>query len=117
MMQELSLLAEAIGLIQKQTRRNVSAQQIRMFLQVGRTPGVTMPELGRILAMPQGTVSRNVKALSHYTEWVDGEQQQHGFGLLYAEPVGDGSQTLSVYVTESGKKLLSELQSLWSVSS
>ncbi len=110
MSHEIQRFAEAIRLVQKQTRRNVPAQQIQMFLLVGANPGITMPELGRALDMPQGTVSRNVKALSQYLEWVDGEQRRQGYGLLYAELDEVGSQTLAVYLTDAGKAVLRDLQ-------
>ena len=84
-------------------------QQLVLFLTVVENPGITMPELVDLLGMPQGTVSRNVKALSHYVVWQDGVAVPHGRNLLRTQADEDNRHVLAVYPTGRGEALAREI--------
>lgn len=102
-------LLKALEYVRNRVHRELPLQQLHLFLIVARQQGITMPELMAVLDMPQGTVSRNVKALSHYLKWQNGIAVPHGRGLLRTLPSADNRHVLAVYLTGRGEALLEEL--------
>ena len=89
-------------------------QQIKLFLTVAKHEGATMPELQKILDTPQGTLSRNVKALSVYLKPADSTvpgslRTKGGYELLESRPDSENRKALAVYLTPKGKKILKQI--------
>lgn len=108
-------LLKVLELVRGRVHRELPLQQLQMLLTVAERPGITMPELMATLDMPQGTVSRNVKALSHYVVWQNGVAIPHGRGLLRTLPSVDNRQVLAVYLTGRGEVLADDIARLLSV--
>jgi len=108
-MEELARMTAAMELLRKRLNKGMPGQQMCLLLTVAVCPGVTMPELAQRLDMPQGSVSRNIKALSHYRERENGVSQLKGHGLLRTAPVGGGSHALAVYLTPMGVSVIDEI--------
>lgn len=109
MNREVIHLFDALKLIRQRVSKDMPTQQILLLLTVARHPGITMPELMQTLDMPQGTVSRNVKALAHSVSWQNGIAVPRGYGLLRTLPSVENRQVLAVFLTERGKTLIEEL--------
>lgn len=105
-------LLKVLELVRSRVHRELPLQQLQMLLTVAERPGITMPELMAALDMPQGTVSRNVKALSHYVVWQNGVAIPHGRGLLRTLPSVDNRQVLAVYLTGRGEVLIEDIARL-----
>lgn len=105
-------LLDVLQLLRTRLNRELPIQQAVLLLTVAGTPGITMPELMAALDMPQGTVSRNVKALSHSVTWQNGIAVPRGYGLLRTLPSVDNRQILAVYLTGRGEALVEELARL-----
>jgi len=108
-MVELERLLKVLELVRNKVHRELPLQQLVLFLAVVERPGITMPELVEALGMPQGTVSRNVKVLSHYVEWQDGVAVPHGRNLLRTQPCEANRQVLAVHPTGRGEALAREI--------
>lgn len=108
-MGELQRVLEAVELLRRRIHKDVPSQHIALLLAVANNPGILMPELCRRLNMPQGTLSRNVKVLSHYVEYKDGALIARGRNLLRTQPDPSGSNCLAVYLTGKGESVVAEL--------
>ena len=105
----MSCLLDILQLLRTRLNRDLPIQQAVLLLTVAERPGVTMPELMAILDMPQGTVSRNVKALSHSVSLQNGALVPRGYGLLRTMPSVDNRQVLAVFLTGRGEALVEEI--------
>ncbi|NCO52603.1 MAG: MarR family transcriptional regulator [Deltaproteobacteria bacterium] len=108
-MNDVSRFIKAIELIRKSVHRELPVQQLVLFLAVIEKPGITMPELVERCDMPQGTVSRNVKALSHYVVWKGGVAVPQGRNLLHTQTDTANHHVLAVYPTGRGEALAQEM--------
>ena len=108
-MHEIARFAASVQILRQALSKELPSQQIVLYLSVVQQPGITMPELCRQLNMPQGTVSRNVKALSEYAERIDGVLVVKGYGLIRTEPDCSNPHCLAVYPTGKGIKLAHSL--------
>jgi DNA-binding MarR family transcriptional regulator len=108
-MTETGRLMDALQFLRNRLNRDLPIQQVLLLLSVAERPGTTMPELMRLLDMPQGTVSRNVKALSHSVSWQNGLAVPRGYGLLRTQPSVDNRQVLAVFLTGRGVAMVEEL--------
>lgn len=106
---EIDRLLDILQLLRVRLNRDLPLQQAVLLLTVAGRPGITMPELMAVLDMPQGTVSRNVKALSHSVTWQSGIAVPRGYGLLRTQPSVDNRQVLAVYLTGRGEALVEEI--------
>jgi len=106
---EISCLLQILELVRAKVHRELPLQQLVLYLTVLENPGITMPELVKILDMPQGTVSRNVKALCHYVVWQDGIPVPHGRNLLRTQTDESNRHALAVYPTGKGEALAQEI--------
>lgn len=111
-MSRIQPLFDVLQLLRSRVNRDLPIQQALLLLAVAERPGVTMPELMQLLNMPQGTVSRNVKALSHSVSLQNGIAVPRGYGLLRTMPSVDNRQVLAVYLTVRGEVLIDEVASL-----
>jgi len=109
---EISSLLKILELVRSKIHRELPLQQLVLFLTVVENPGITMPDLVELLGMPQGTVSRNVKALSHYVVWQDGMPVPFGRNLLRTQADEDNRHALAVYPTGRGEALAREIAKL-----
>lgn len=108
-MTEIGRLFEAVEMLRKQVKKDIPSQHIALLLTVAQYPGLSMPELCGRLEMPQGTLSRNVKALSRSVERSAGIAKVEGLGLLYAEQDKTNRHALAVYLTSKGQELVADL--------
>jgi DNA-binding MarR family transcriptional regulator len=106
---EIKRLLKILELVRSKVHRELPLQQLVLFLTVAENPGITMPELVVELDMPQGTVSRNVKALSHYVLWQDGVAVPHGRNLLRTQANEENRHELAVFTTGRGEALVGEI--------
>ncbi len=109
MMREVTLMFASVELFRKRINKDMPIQHVALLLAVAENPGITMTELMRILGMPQGTLSRNVRILSRYVERKKGTAVLRGYDLLRTEPDRYGRRGLAVYLTEDGAELVREL--------
>lgn len=105
----MSRLLNVLKFLRGRLNRDLPIQQAVLLLTVAENPGITMPELMVALDMPQGTVSRNVKALSHSVSLQNGIAVPRGYGLVRTMPSVDNRHVLAVYLTGRGEALVEEL--------
>lgn len=108
-MNDIAQILAAIELLRKRVNKEMPSQHIVLLLTVADNPGITMPELSRVLDMPQGTVSRNVKVLSSYVDHEKDSFKQKGHNLLRTQPDNSDVYCLAVYLTGRGELLMKEL--------
>ncbi|MCF6177803.1 MAG: MarR family winged helix-turn-helix transcriptional regulator [Geopsychrobacter sp.] len=102
----------AVEMLRKQVKKDMPSQHISLLLTVSRHLGATMTELCTLLEMPQGTLSRNVKALSSYVDRSERLASVQGLGLLYTEPDKVNHYARRVYLTEAGRAVVDELEAV-----
>jgi DNA-binding MarR family transcriptional regulator len=109
-MQELTRLAQIIELLRKQLNKDLPSQHIALLLAVAQQPGITMPELCEQLDMPQGTVSRNVKLMSHFCDKKGSNGvTKKGYGLLETDQAPSNRYQLAVFLTAEGERLVQKM--------
>lgn len=101
---------EGLSFIRSNIHSDMALQQLHLYLVVAKKEGVTMPELEKLLDMPQGTVSRNIKKLSKYVERYKGKDMLQGYDLVYTSPDIYDRRINAVYLTEKGRKVLADLE-------
>lgn len=111
-MSDLAKMLRAVEMLRRRVHKAMPSQHLSLLLAVAERPGITMPELGRVLNMPQGTVSRNVKVLSHYVEREAGGVQPKGRNLLRTQPDPGNPHCLAVYLTGRGEAVVEELRAI-----
>jgi len=110
-MSEISRMFAALEFLRRRLNKGMPSQHVALLLAVAENPGITMPELCRLLDMPQGTVSRNVKVLSHYVErGEDGVARPKGHGLLRTQPDRENALALAVHLTGKGEAMVNEIR-------
>ncbi len=109
MVQEISKLSRVIELLRRQLNKDLPSQHIALLLAVAQKPGITMPELCQHLDMPQGTVSRNVKLMSHYCDKKGDGVTKKGYGLLETDQAPSNRYQLAVFLTAEGGRLIEKL--------
>lgn len=99
--------------ILKKVYPELPLQQIDLFVKVALTEGITMQELATLTQMPQGNLSRNIKALSLYLK-DDLENYPNrilaGHDLLQRRPDLYNSKRLAVFLSENGKKVIKQIE-------
>ncbi|RME39344.1 MAG: MarR family transcriptional regulator [Deltaproteobacteria bacterium] len=114
-MSDVARMFAALELVRRRLNKAIPTQQLSLLLAVAENPGITMPELCRLLDMPQGTVSRNVKMLSHYIDRsAQGVLRPRGYGLLRTQPDRHNPLALAVYLTGKGEALVQEIERILS---
>ncbi len=108
-MTEISRLFEAVEMLRKHVKKDMPSQHISLLLTVSQHPGATMPELCELLDMPQGTLSRNVKALSSHVGRSERLASVQGLDLLYTEQDKTSRHARAVFLTEKGRMVIDEL--------
>lgn len=89
--------------------REMPAQQVAMLLLVAQQPGITMPELGEKLDMPQGSVSRNVASLSKFQGL-----NKPGDDLVVADELPEDRRVKTVTLTRKGERVVAKLAEILS---
>lgn len=112
MMTDIAKVLKAVEMLRKRVHKGMPSQHLSMLLAVAEQPGITMPELCRVLDMPQGTVSRNVKVLSCYVDQDSGNSRPKGRNLLRTQTDQDNPLCLAVYLTGRGEAVVEELLSI-----
>ena len=109
-MDEIYRLSRVIELLRRQLNKDLPSQHIALLLAVAQNPGITMPELCKQLDMPQGTVSRNVKLMSHFCD-KNGNNSvtKKGYGLLETDQAPANRYQLAVFLTAEGERLVEKL--------
>ena len=79
--------------------RGVTAAQLNLLAAIGSTPGVRPTDLGTTLKLDPSTLSRNLKRMRE-REWID-------------ERIGEDARNSHLYLSDGGKRSLSELYGSW----
>lgn len=116
------ILFRALEYFREKIDKDLPMQHVSILLAVAASPRITMQELSRILGMPQGSVSRNVKILSKYNrkpteaEKAKGQKGpiEAGRGLLHADPDLTQRKHLAVSLTTKGFDLIRGLDRILS---
>lgn len=111
-MRELKSIYQVVEVIRQEVNKDLPIQQLALFLLVAERPGITMTEMCRVLRMPQGSVSRNVKQLGLYLDQRGGRSVPRGLDLLRTEPDPENRCRLSVYLTKRGQLLADTFREL-----
>ncbi len=74
--------------------------QLSMLARISGNPGIAISELGKLLAMDQTTVSRNLQVL-----------EKEGYIRLYPEP--EDQRIKRIQLTETGLSKMREARPLW----
>ena len=83
-------------------------QQLEMFLAIACEEGISQVDLVSRCDMLPGTVSRNVKRLSHkMVESVKGEFRNIGYGLIESRLTGEGRRE-SLHLTPRGREIFKD---------
>jgi hypothetical protein len=109
MKQELYIFSNAIELLRRRVNKDLPSQHIALLLAVAMQPGITMTELCTQLDMPQGSVSRNVKLMSHFCANSGTKVTKNGYGLLKTDQAEVSRYRLSVFLTAEGERLVQKL--------
>lgn len=107
---EMERLLGGIQLLMNVVYPELPIQQILIFLLVAKYnqngQGILMRELQKIAKTPQGTLSRNVKALSQYVK--NGEMA--GYNLMGTRPDLEHRRQFRVFLTKNGEKVFEMLR-------
>ena len=111
---DLKQLDKICDYIEAAISRELPLQQLRMFLLVAikDREGVSQPEIGDALNMPQGTVSHNVARLSvKIVEGVKGFKAI-GYGLIVVTPDPDEPRRNLLHLSPKGKNMTNGIKRL-----
>jgi hypothetical protein len=114
MRNKLSVIEKILHVF-KEIGSEIPIQQMLLLVAVAQNQGRTMPELQESLGMPQGTLSRNVKALGVYlVPDPDNPQQKKkdGYDLLITRPDLENRKSLAVYLSSRGEEVIAQLKSV-----
>ena len=99
-------------LIRKSIHPDVAMPQLSILYLVYEQGTVAQGEISKILSMPQGTVSRNVKKLSSYlVKNSKGDFVEGGYGLVrvtYDNPYD--SRVAMVRLSDKGRRVMGKIQ-------
>jgi len=111
-MSDLKNIYRIVEIVRKEINKDLPIQQLALYLLVANRPGISMTEICRVLNMPQGSVSRNVKQLGCYLERRNGHEVVKGLDLLRTAPDPESHCRLLVFLTCRGQELASQFQSV-----
>lgn len=103
---------ERILKVFKSIGAEIPIQQQLLLITVAQNEGKTMPELQELLGTPQGTLSRNVKALGVYLVTDPKNPREKimgGYDLLITRPDLSNRKALAVYLSPRGEEIIREL--------
>lgn len=110
-MESIRGLHRVLEKIRHSIAHDIAITQLAIFLTVCHREGITMTQLGNVLSMPPGSVSRNVKILSRYLiENEDETREVRGYDLVRTEPALDDRRKMAVYLTGKGRRLRDSIQ-------
>lgn len=100
-------------LVAEEIFNELPLQQWRMLLYVMMQEGIGQLDFQGLLAVPPGTVSRNLAKLgSKITEDRDGRAVDVGYGLLDVRPDSTDPKRNTVYLTKKGRDFKVKLLTL-----
>jgi len=100
-------MEKMVALVRRQVHKDFAMPQLHLFLLVCIDDGVTQPDLAKRAAMPQATVSRNMRILGRsYNKQND---QIEGYDLVEAKPDLYERKRLACFLTTKGKRVRSLL--------
>ena len=96
-------LEKMVALVRREVHKDFAMPQLHLFLLVCIDDGVTQPDLAKRAAMPQATVSRNMRILGRvYNKQND---QIEGYDLVEAKPDLYERRRLACFLTIKGKRV------------
>lgn len=107
-------LDRLIDRIRFDLNKDLPIQHLSLLLKVAARPGITMAELVDELDMPQGTVSRNVKALGIYRKKLTEADKAAGkltpelggYDLVFTTTDLENRKSLAIHLTARGQQLV-----------
>jgi DNA-binding MarR family transcriptional regulator len=106
-------LEKAVQYLRREVSEEFPAQQLLLFITVGKQEGVTQHHLAELLGMPSGSVSRNIRMMSQFADTTKaGNKVLKGFQLLDTRPDVEQRQRMAVFLTSKGKRIFKQLDVL-----
>ena len=101
--------------IRSEINAEIPPQQILIFYLIALNEGIGQVEIANMLAMPEGTVSRNVSKLcARMRRTPEGGVAMVGYGLLETRQDDvDDSRKKCVYLTDKGVRVLTRLTTIF----
>lgn len=101
-------LASVLGYVRRELSPEMPIQQLAILIEIQKSEGITMYELGRKLGITPGSMSRNVAVLSLYMK----KGERRGLDLVTTRPDLNERRRLACFLTEKGKKTMTEIMAL-----
>lgn len=109
-MEGINRLERAVQYLRREVSEEFPAQQLLLFITVGKQEGITQHRLAEVLDMPSGSVSRNVRMMSQFADRSkEGNLILRGFQLLDTRPDIEQRQRMAVFLTPKGKDVFKQL--------
>lgn len=108
-MQRIQNLATCIRYLRETVGTAVTLQQIDVLITVAVQEGITQPEIGEQLAMPQGTVSKNIRILSLRMVKSGTGHVPKGLDLITVRPDLYDARRHAVFLTPKGEALMRQI--------
>ena len=104
----VAMIREAVRFVRNTLDPHLPIQQLAILINVYESEGrgLTMPELAETTEISQGSISKNVKALSKYS---DKDGNILGKGLLRVEPDIYERRRYNVKLTDKGQEVMNAL--------
>lgn len=104
-------LETILGELANEIKFDIQMQQLRLFLMVAASPGITQTELAERLKLHQATVSRNVTKMSSViVEKEGGGFQKVGWGILITRQDSRfDSRRLACFLSPEGETIIHKL--------
>ena len=94
-------LYNCLEMIRREFRGDYAPQQLSILLIVAAEPGITQPDLAKLLMMPQPTVSRNCKKLAE------------GYGLVVIKDNFEFNyRRRELHLTKDGESLIARIKTM-----
>ena len=104
-MQLSDKLADMVKYIREEINSEMPIQQLAILLEIHKSEGITMFELGRKLGITPGSMSRNISALSLYMK----KGEKKGLDLVTTRPDIHQRRRLACFLTDRGISIMAEI--------
>jgi len=99
-------LSKCLSFVRNEINSDMALPQLAILLQVHMEEGITMVTLAKRLNMPQGSVSRNLKALG---QWMEHGRDLKGYNLIDLKPDLYDRKRLACFLSPHGKEVCAKL--------
>ena len=111
----LQAFKAGIELFKDQVFRELRVQELYMILLAIENEGISLKEFRKLMGLPPGSVSRNIRKLGlTMQQELDGQWRDTGYELVEVYRPSTGPKLKRVYLTERGKQFAKRLQEVLS---